>query len=85
MKMQNRRLHRSRTVTLALYKIHKTTRTVCNQPQANLLKNISKAKITKNTILHNNLHILYTLKIPPCNQPSLNEIFQSDCGERIVA
>jgi hypothetical protein len=35
----------------------KTTRTVCNQPQANLLKNISKAKITKNTNPHNSLHI----------------------------
>jgi hypothetical protein len=35
----------------------KTTRTVCNQPQANLLKNNSKAKITKNTNPTNSLHI----------------------------
>ena len=35
----------------------KTTRTVCNQHQADLLKNNSKAKITKNTNPTNNLHI----------------------------
>ena len=38
-------------------KPHKTTRTVCNHPQANLLKNISKAKITKKPNHHNSLHI----------------------------
>ncbi len=35
----------------------KTTRTVCNQPLRNLLKNNSKAKITKKTNPTNSLHI----------------------------
>jgi hypothetical protein len=43
--------------TLNPPKTQKTTRTVCNHPQANLLKNISKAKITKNTNPTNSLHI----------------------------
>jgi hypothetical protein len=62
----------------------KTTRTVCNQPQANLLKNISKAKITKTPIppitytsdTHSKSHLV--------TSHSLSEIFQSDCGVGIT-
>ena len=62
----------------------KTTRTVCNQPQANLLKSNSKAKITKILIPP----IAYTsdthTKPQLVTSHSLSEIFQSICGVGIT-
>jgi hypothetical protein len=57
MKMQNRHSNRTPHPLKSLTPTQKTTRTVCNHPQANLLKNNSKAKITKNTYPTNSLHI----------------------------